>query len=75
LYVVPINRYKVEAESDDPLHATLKDKVRIEVKYDGHPWGRAEVSELKLVRERVKARWKVDPAEVDRTFKIREKPE
>jgi hypothetical protein len=59
---------------DNPLQATLKGKVIIELKYGGQSWGRAEVSELKLAREKNNARWKVAPAEVERTFKIRKKP-
>jgi len=66
----PVKGYKVETDSDDPLRATLKGKVVIET-FEG---GRAEVAELKLVRERDSARWKIDPAEVERTFKSRTMP-
>ena len=61
---------KVEPDSDDPLRATLKGKLTIESRYGGL----AEVSELKLVREKDNAPWKVAPAEVERTFKSRTKP-
>lgn len=65
-----VKEYKVEADSDDPLRATLKGKVIIESVYSG----RAEVSELKLVREKDDAAWKIAPAEIERTFKNRKKP-
>jgi hypothetical protein len=70
----PENRYKVEAESDDPLRATLRGTVIIQEYYGGQGGSRAEVSELKLVREKDNARWRVAPGEVERTFKSRNKP-
>ena len=66
----PVKGSKVEPDSDDPLRATLKGKLTIESRYGGL----AEVSELKLVREKDNAPWKVAPAEVERTFKSRTKP-
>lgn len=75
LQMFPISRYKVEADRDDPLQATLRGNVIVQVVIGGHTGDRAEVSELKLVRDRVNARWKVDPKEVERTFKSRKKPE
>jgi hypothetical protein len=78
LKIVPIQRYVVAPDENNPLHATLKGtpkgNVVIELKYDGQPSGRADVSELKLVRERPNAPWKVDPAEVERTLARREVP-
>jgi len=74
LNIVPIQRYKIEPDPSNPLLATLKGSVIVEVKYDGQSWGRANVAELKLVRERPNARWKVDPAEVVRTLASREIP-
>ena len=62
-----VKKYQVEADTDDPLKATLKGKVVIDAPYGG----RVEVKELKLVREMVGKQWKVAPAEVERTFKIR----
>jgi hypothetical protein len=73
--IVPISRYKVVADRHDPLHATLKGEVVLEVNYGGESWGLAGVSELKLVREKANARWKVDPEEVERTFKSRKRRE
>jgi hypothetical protein len=73
LNIVPITRYKVEADRADPLQATLKGDVIIDLRYAGQSWGRAEVSELKLVRETPNARWKVAAEEVERTFRIRKK--
>ena len=66
----PVKGSKGEPDSDDPLRATLKGKLTIESRYGGL----AEVSELKLVREKDNAPWKVAPAEVERTFKSRTKP-
>ena len=65
----PFKGYKVEADGDDPLRATLKGKVIVQSIYSG----RAEVSELKLVREKDNARWKIAPAEVERTLKVRKR--
>jgi hypothetical protein len=65
----PYQSSKIKADSGDPLRATLRGKVTI----DAGNAGRAEVSELKLVREKVNALWKIDPAEVERTFKSRRK--
>jgi hypothetical protein len=70
----PVKGYKVEADSDDPLRATLKGEVIIQAYVGGHIGERAEVSELKLVREKDDALWKVAPAEVERTFKGRNQP-
>jgi len=66
----PVKGYKLEADGGEPLKATLKGKVVIDAPYGG----RAEVQELKLVREKDGAPWKVAPAEIERTFKVRTKP-
>ena len=66
----PFQQNKVEADRDDPLRATLRGKVVIQASYGGQ----AEVSQLKLVREKDNAWWKIDPAEIERTFKSRSKP-
>ncbi len=66
----PVKGYSVKADNDDPLKATLTGKVVIDAPYGG----RAEVQELKLVREKKGAPWKVAPAEVERTFKVRTRP-
>ena len=53
------------------LHAaTLTGTIILEVAYAG----RADVSELKLVRADDGASWKVAPDEIERTFKTRHKP-
>jgi hypothetical protein len=76
LNVIPIRGQKLQPDTEDPLHATLMGNVVIELTYDKHPWGRAEVSGLRLVRQNGKAwRWQVDPADVDRTFKSRTLPQ
>ena len=66
----PVKGYRLEADGDDPLKATLKGKVVIDAQYGG----RAEVKELKLVREKNSEPWRIAPAEVERTFKVRTKP-
>jgi hypothetical protein len=66
---------KIAANQDDPLRATLTGSVVIKLSYAGQSWGRAEVSDLKLHRDRANALWKLEPAEVERTLKVREKPE
>jgi hypothetical protein len=65
---------KIASDADDPLHASLTGDLIIELSYAGEPWGRAKVSELKLRRDRANALWSVEPAEVERTFKTRQKP-
>src|SRR5260221_10465395 len=70
----PFQQNKVAADTDNPLRATLKGKVSIRVNVGGNAGDQADVSELKLVREKNNARWKIDPAEVERTFKSRNKP-
>jgi hypothetical protein len=72
----PFQFYKVEADTGDPLRATLKGKVIIQADVGGYTGAgeRAEMSELKLVREKANARWKIDSAEIERTFKSRKKP-
>ena len=62
---------KIAPDGDDPLRATLTGGVIIELSYAGQSWGRAEVLDLKLVRDSVNTLWRVDPTEVDRTFKSR----
>lgn len=66
----PVKGYKLEPDGGEPWKATLKGKVVINAPYGG----RAEIQELKLVREKDGAPWKVAPAEVERTFKVRTKP-
>jgi hypothetical protein len=66
----PVKGYKVKPDGGEPLKATLKGKVVIDALYGG----RAEVQDLKLVREKDGAPWKVAPAEIERTFKVRTKP-
>jgi len=62
---------KVAPNGDDPLHATLSGGVIIELLYAGQTWGRTEVSELNLRRDRADTLWRVEPAEVERTLKGR----
>ena len=50
-------------------YATLKGNVVIQTAYGG----RAEVTQLQLVKESEFAPWKIDPAEVERTLKSRHK--
>ncbi len=65
----PIADYRVEPDPQDRLRATLAGKIVLEVSYAG----RAEVSELQLIRDEF-ATWKVAPDEIERTLKIRHKP-
>jgi hypothetical protein len=74
LNVLPISRYKVAAGEDNPLHATLRGNIRIELEYNRRPWGHVKIADLKLVRTKPNARWRIDPEEIDRTFKNRELP-
>jgi hypothetical protein len=60
--LAPITRFKITADADDPLRTTLDGTLTIELKYNRQSWGRAQVSELKLVRKTAKARWSLDPA-------------
>jgi hypothetical protein len=46
-----VRLYEVEADADNPLRATLKGEVVIQEVYNGQCVGRAEESELRLVRE------------------------
>jgi len=66
----PTGEYGAEHDPQDPSRATLTGKIVLEVAYAG----RADVSELKLVRADDGASWKVAPDDVERTFKIRHKP-
>ena len=66
----PIGDYRVERDPQDPSRATLTGKIVLEVSYAG----RADVSELKLIRADESATWKVAPDEIERTFKTRHKP-
>jgi hypothetical protein len=66
----PIGKYGVEHDPQDPSRATLTGKIILEVSYAG----RADLSELKLVRAGDFATWKVAPDEIERTFKTRHKP-
>jgi hypothetical protein len=63
--LIPITRFKINADADDPLRATLEAKLTIELQYNRQSWGRVQVSALKLVRKTPKARWTLDPAEVN----------
>jgi hypothetical protein len=66
-------RTKVQADTADPLRATLTGKVSIVADVGGNSkW--AEVSGLKLVRDNVSAPWRIDPADAERTFNSRNKP-
>jgi hypothetical protein len=72
LGLIPIRGQLLQTDTDDSLRATLTGSVVVELKYDNRPWGRAEVSTLKLVRQNAKTRsWQVDPADVDRTLSKR----
>jgi hypothetical protein len=64
--LVPITRFKITADADDPLRATLEGRLTIELKYNRQAWGLAQVSALKLVRKTAKARWTLDPADAKR---------
>lgn len=66
---------KIAPDADDPLHATLTGGMTIKLFYAEHPWGQADVSQLKLVRDRPNTLWRIDPVEVDRTLQGRTKPE
>jgi hypothetical protein len=64
--------FVIRPDADNDAQATLKGEIRIRCYYGG---GEATVKELKLVRDKKdKAKWLIDPAEVDRTFKLRKKP-
>jgi hypothetical protein len=65
---------KIAPDTDDPLHTTLTGGIVIELVYAGQPWGKVEVAQLKLYRDKANALWRVEPAEVDRTFKSRTRP-
>lgn len=64
--LIPITHFKIAADADDPLRATLDASSTIELQYNRQSWGRAEVPALKLVRKSPKARWTLDPAEAKR---------
>jgi hypothetical protein len=66
---------KIPPDPDDPLHATLTGGVIIKLLYAGQTWGQAEVSQLKLCRDRANTLWRIEPPEVERTFSSRTKPE
>jgi hypothetical protein len=66
----PISGFSVEPDREDSLRATLKGDVVIDVRYGG----RAEVSELKLIRANEDAPWQIVAAEVERTLRSRHKP-
>ena len=64
----PQNGFGVPANTDDPLKATLKGKIRIFARYGGD----VTVEELMLVRDNKEdAKWRLDPKEVERTMKLR----
>jgi hypothetical protein len=73
-HLVPISRYKIVPDTDDPLQATLRGNVIIAVKYSGKSEERAEVAQLRLVRDKVNAPWKVAPVDIERTFRVRKDP-
>jgi hypothetical protein len=62
----PITRFKITADADDPLRATLEGRLTIELQYNHQSWGRVQDSALKLVRKTPKTRWTLDPAEAKR---------
>ncbi|HEV8002054.1 MAG TPA: hypothetical protein VGP63_19355 [Planctomycetaceae bacterium] len=66
---------KIEPDADDPLHATLTSGVTISLLYAEKTWGQAEVPQLKLSRDRPTSLWKIDPADFERLFQNRTKPE
>jgi hypothetical protein len=64
----PQNGFTVPANTDDPLKARLKGKVRIFCRYGGD----VSVDELVLVRDKKEnTKWKLDTKEVERTMKLR----
>ena len=64
-----VKGFEAQPDADDALRATLKGNVVIQTAYGG----RAEVTQLQLVKESEFAPWKIDPAEVERTLKSRHK--
>jgi hypothetical protein len=66
---------QINPNPDNPLRATLRGGVLIKLSYGGEPWGEAEVSQLKLSREKPNTLWKVDPEEFERLLENRTKPE
>jgi hypothetical protein len=66
----PIGEFGVEHDPQDRSRATLTGTIVLEVAYAG----RADVSELKLIRADDGASWRVAPDEIERTFKTRHKP-
>ncbi len=64
-----VKGFEVQPDADDELRATLKGHIVIESSYAG----RAEVQQLKLVKESKLAPWQIEPAEVERTLKSRHK--
>jgi hypothetical protein len=66
LPVRSMNGYRVNPDPGQPLRATLKGKIHL-----SSPTEHADLTRLRLVRESPQARWKLAPAEVDRTFKLR----
>lgn len=64
----PQDGFTVPVNTDDPLKATLKGKVRIFARYGGD----VTVEEFALVRDKKEnAKWRLDPKEVERTMKLR----
>jgi len=70
LHLRPVKGFRVQPDRDDPLRATLQGKIVIQV----DSGGRADVSELRLIRENEETPWLVAPAEVARTLANRHKP-
>jgi hypothetical protein len=56
---------EVPSDPSDPLKATLRGKITINVRYGA----KAEVQELHLVRRALNAAWTVDPDDVERIAK------
>lgn len=66
----PTNGFSVEPDRENPLRATLTGNVVLNVSYGG----RADLSELKLVRTAENGPWQIPQEEIDRTYKTRHKP-
>jgi hypothetical protein len=65
----------ITSNFNDPLHATLKGGVTIQLVYADESWGKVEVRQLKLSRDKPNSLWKVDPEELDRLLENRTMPE
>src|SRR5262249_13185449 len=65
---------KLKPEVSDPQHAKLTGGVTVALLYAEKPWGQAELPELKLIRDRPRSLWKIDPAEFERLLQKRAEP-